>query len=158
MIMTQRIDYSKESPAAFKAMLAMENVVHTLGLEESLIELVKIRASQLNGCAYCVDMHTIDARAEGETEQRINLLTVWREAGEFFTERERAALAWTEALTLLAASGAPDSVYAMAAAQFTPAELTNLTLAIIAINGWNRFGVGFKLQPGNYQPRKAQPA
>ena len=156
--MTQRIDYSKESPAAFEAMLAMEQVVHTLGLEESLIELIKIRASQLNGCAYCVDMHTIDARAEGESEQRINLLMVWREAGELFTARERAALAWTEALTLLADSGAPDDVYNEAAAQFTPAELTNLTLAIIAINGWNRFGVGFKLQPGNYRPRQMQSA
>ncbi len=151
--MSQRIDYSKESPAAFKAMLAMEQAIHTLGLEESLINLIKIRASQLNGCAYCVDMHTIEARADGESEQRINLVTVWREAEEFFTERESAALAWTEALTLLADSGAPDDVYQLAMAQFSPAELTNLTLAIIAINGWNRFGVGFRLQPGHYRPR-----
>lgn len=156
--MTQRIDYSQESPAAFKAMLAMEKVVHTLGLDESLIELIKIRASQLNGCAYCVDMHTIDARAAGESEQRIDLLTVWREAGEIYTARERAALAWTEALTLLSESGAPDSVYAEASTQFTPAELVNLTLAIVAINGWNRFGVGFRLPPGRYKARKSQPA
>lgn len=154
--MTDRIDYGKESPDVLKAMLAMERAVHTLGLEESLIELVKIRASQLNGCAYCLDMHTIDARAEGESEQRITLLSVWHEAGELFTEKERAALAWTEALTLIADSGASDEVYAQAAAQFTPAELANLTLAIIAINGWNRLGVGFKLQPGNYRSRKAQ--
>jgi AhpD family alkylhydroperoxidase len=137
-------------------MAALERSAKELVPDKVLYELVKMRASQLNGCAYCLDMHTIDARAEGETEQRIYLLSVWREAEALYTERERAALAWTEAMTLLTDAGAPDDVYEMVRKQFSEEELTNLTLLIIAINGWNRFGVGFRLQPGNYEPRTAQ--
>lgn len=137
-------------------MAALERSAKELVPDKVLYELVKMRASQLNGCAYCLDMHTIDARAQGQTEQRIYLLSVWREAGALYTARERAALAWTEAVTLLADSGVPDDVYQLARQQFGEEELTNLTLLIVAINGWNRFGVGFRLQPGNYKPRAAQ--
>lgn len=146
-----RIDYTQAAPAAFKAMLALERYVHGSGLELPLIELVKMRASQINGCAYCLDMHYKDARAAGETEERLNMIAVWRES-PLFTERERAALAWTETLTLLPEQGAPDNLYEQALREFGPENLTNLTMAIIAINGWNRLGVGFKLEPGHYQP------
>lgn len=150
----QRIDYTQAAPAAFKAMLALERYVRGSGLEHPLIELVKMRASQINGCAYCVDMHYKDARAAGETEDRLNMIAVWRES-PLFTERERAALAWTETLTLLPKRGAPDDLYEQALREFGPGDLTNLTMAIIAINGWNRLGVGFKLEPGHYQPPSA---
>lgn len=136
-------------------MLALERSAKELVTDSVLFELVKMRASQLNGCAYCLDMHALDARAAGETEQRIFLLPVWREAEGMYTARERAALAWTDALTLLADSAVPDDVYQLARSQFSEEELTNLTLLIIAINGWNRLGVGFRLQPGNYQPHAA---
>lgn len=148
---TQRIDYTQAAPAAFKAMLALERHVRGSGLEPSLIELVKMRASQINGCAYCLDMHYKDARAAGETEERLNMIAVWRES-PLFTERERAALAWTETLTLLPQHGAPDNLYEHALREFGPKDLTNLTMAIITINGWNRLGVGFRLEPGHYQP------
>lgn len=148
---TQRIDYTRAAPAAFKAMLGLEQYVQGSGLESSLIELVKMRASQINGCAYCLDMHYKDARAAGETEDRLNMIAVWRES-RLFTERERAALAWTETLTQLATHGAPDEVYEQALREFDPEGLTKLTMAIIAINGWNRLGVGFRLEPGHYRP------
>lgn len=147
----KRIDYTEASPAAFKAMLALERVVRESGLEQSLVELIKMRASQLNGCAYCLDMHYKDARAAGESEERLNLIAVWRESS-LFNDRERAALAWTETLTQLPTHGAPDQLYETALQIFGPEALTNLTLAIIAINGWNRLGVGFRLEPGHYRP------
>lgn len=151
--MSERMNYGEASPGALRAMLELERSAQRLLGDGRLAELVKIRASQLNGCAYCLDMHTLDARAGGETEQRINLISVWWEAEEFFTPRERAALAWTEALTRLGERGVPDEVYGAAREQFSEAELANLTLLVVAINGWNRFGVGFRLPPGQYTPR-----
>jgi AhpD family alkylhydroperoxidase len=142
--MSQRIDYRKASPAAYQAMLALQATVEKSGLEKSLLELLKIRASQINKCAYCLHMHTRDARKASETEERIYLLDAWRESS-LYSERERAALAWTEALTLLPQQGAPDEVFAAMTAQFSEAEIVNVTLAIGAINAWNRIGVGFAL-------------
>ncbi|MBV6522467.1 MAG: hypothetical protein MNPFHGCM_02615 [Gemmatimonadaceae bacterium] len=147
--MHQRLSYKVASPEAFRAMLNMEEVVHDSGLEESLLELVKSRASQINGCAWCLDMHTKDARAQGETEQRLYLLPVWREA-PCYSERERAALAWTEAVTLVATQEVSDAVYADARVHFDEKALVDLTLAIIAINGWNRLNVAFRTHVGDY--------
>ncbi len=147
--MTQRLDDQAVLPEAAAAMAGLERVVRQSTLEPRLLELVRLRSSQLNGCAYCVDMHTKDARAIGEDEQRLHLVIVWREA-PFFTPRERAALAWTEALTLLHETGAPDEVYAALARAFDPAEQVALTLAIVAINGWNRLAVGFRRPVGSY--------
>lgn len=144
--MNTRIDFYKASPDAMKAMLALEGAIGKLGLETSLIELVKLRASQINGCAFCIDMHTADARKAGETERRLYAVSAWHET-PFFTERERAALAWTEALTLIAQTHAPDEVYAELHAHFTDSEMSNLTLAICAINSWNRFAIGFRKMP-----------
>jgi AhpD family alkylhydroperoxidase len=120
-------------------------------LESSLLELVRMRASQINGCAYCLDMHSKDARAAGETEQWLYTLNAWRET-PFFTDRERAALAWTEAITLISLNHAPDEVYEEARKVFSEEELVNLTVAIVAINGWNRLAIGFRAVPGTYQP------
>lgn len=148
--MQQRLDYKRTSPEAFQAMLHVERQIHRSGFDELLLELVKSRASQLNGCAWCLDMHTKDARARGETEQRLYLLPVWREA-DCYSDRERAALAWTEAVTLLADTrDIPDEVYAEARAQFDEKELVDLTLAVIAINGWNRMNVAFRTEVGDY--------
>jgi len=144
--MSNRLDWYKLSPDAFKAMLGLEQALEKSGLELSLLELVRLRASQLNGCAYCVNMHANDARKAGETEQRLQCLSVWRETG-FFTPRERAALAWTESLTLLSQQGAPQAQFEALREQFTDKEVVDLTLAIGTINAWNRFGVGFALQP-----------
>lgn len=144
-----RIDYRKALPEALEAMVGLERVVRESALEAELLELVKMRASQLNGCAYCLDMHSKDARARGESEQRLHVLTAWREA-PFYNERERAALAWCEALTLLPQTGAPDDVYAELARVFTEHEIVALTLAIVAINGWNRFAVGLRSPVGDY--------
>lgn len=130
-------------------MSGLEQVVSASTLEPALRELVKLRASQINGCGYCIDMHTKDARAMGEDEERLHLVSAWREAPSF-SPRERAALAWTEALTLLADTGAPDDAYDAMAAEFDPAEQVALTLAIIAINGWNRLAVGFRQPVGSY--------
>lgn len=147
-----RVDYTKVYPAARDAMLGLEKAVHASTLEPLLLELVKVRASQLNGCAHCLEMHTKDARALGESDDRMHLVAAWREA-PCFTDRERAALAWCEALTLLPQTGAPDDVYAAVAAVFTPDEVVALTLAVVAINGWNRFAVGLRAPVGDYQPR-----
>lgn len=144
-----RIDYRKVLPDALHAMRGLEDVVHGSTLEPELLELVKMRASQLNGCAYCLDMHSKDARARGESEQRLYLLSAWREA-PFYTDRERAALAWCEALTLLPETGAPDDVYAEVEHAFEQEEIVALTLAIVAINGWNRFAVGLRSPVGGY--------
>ncbi|MBZ5584036.1 MAG: carboxymuconolactone decarboxylase family protein [Acidobacteriia bacterium] len=146
-----RISYTAAAPGALQAMYGVEKYVRQCGLEEPLLDLVKLRASQVNGCAYCVDMHTKDARARGETEQRLYAVVVWREA-PFFTARERAALAWTEAVTLVSRDQAPDDVYAEARAHFSEKELVDLTMAVIAINGWNRLAIAFRAVAGTYQP------
>ena len=151
--MNSRIEFHKVSPAAVNAMLALQNYVNGCGLPHSLLELVKLRASQINGCAYCIDMHTKDARAAGESEQRLYLLSAWREA-PFYSDRERAALQWTESLTLLSETNVPDEDYAVARAHFSEEELVNLSMAIVAINGWNRLCVGFRRLPGAYQPAR----
>ncbi len=152
--MNPRIDYQKDAPpGAAHAMLGLEKYVQSCGLEHSLLDLVKTRASQINGCAYCIDMHTKDARAAGETEQRLYALNAWHET-PFFTERERAALEWTEALTLISQNHVPDEVYERVRRQFTEAELVNLALAVVAINGWNRLAISFRSVPGSYQPAR----
>lgn len=155
MLMQPRLDWYKVSPGAYKAMAGLEGFVKSSGLEPALLELVRLRASQINGCAYCIDMHTQDARAAGETEQRLYAISAWSEA-PFYTERERAALAWTEALTLLPEGHAPDEVYDEVRKQFTDEEMVNLSLAIVAINGWNRLVLGFRQVPGSYQPAGAR--
>src|SRR5574337_1220216 len=141
--MKTRIYYRKAAPEAFKAMLELEAGVHRGGLEKPLIELVKMRVSQINGCAYCLDMHSKDARAAGETEQRLHVLAAWREA-PFYSARERAALAWAEAVTLLSTNDLPDALYEEVRAQFDEKAMVDLTLAIITINGWNRLAIGFR--------------
>jgi AhpD family alkylhydroperoxidase len=150
-----RVDYTKTFPSGYEAMLGLERAVRESGLEPLLLELVKLRASQLNGCAYCLDMHSKDARALGEDEQRLHVLAAWREA-PFYSSRERAALAWCEALTLLPQTAAPDEVYAELEAQFSPEEITALTFAIVTINGWNRLAVGLRSPVGDYaSPHRA---
>ncbi|TAM56355.1 carboxymuconolactone decarboxylase family protein [bacterium] len=150
--MKARMNYRTASPAVLNGMMELEQAVRKHGgLESSLLELVKMRASQINGCAYCLDMHSKDARAAGETEQRLYGLSAWREA-PYYTDRERAALAWAEALTLVSESHAPDDVYAEMRAHFSEPEAVALTMAIIAINGWNRLAIGFRAEAGTYQP------
>lgn len=149
--MIPRIKYATVAPGALKAMGALEAYVGQSGLERPLVELVKLRASQINGCAYCIDMHTKDARAAGESEQRLYGLTAWRET-PFYTDRERAALAWTEAVTQVADGHVPDDVFEQAREQFGEKELVDLTTAIVAINGWNRLAISFRSVPGTYQP------
>ena len=144
-----RIDYAKELPSGFEAMLGLEQAVRSSDLDPVLLELVKLRASQLNKCAYCLDMHSKDARARGENEQRLHLLVAWRDA-PVYNPRERAALAWCEALTTLSASGAPHDVFADLEAQFSPKEIVALTFQIVAINGWIRLAVGLRTPVGNY--------
>jgi len=138
-------------PTSLTAMVGLEKAVRDSGLDPRLAELIRVRASQLNGCARCLQMHTNDARALGEGQDRLDLVATWKEAS-CFSERERAALAWCEALTLLATSGAPDDVYDEVAAHFEPSELAALTLAIIAINGWNRLNVGFRVPTDASRP------
>jgi AhpD family alkylhydroperoxidase len=149
--MQPRMVYRKAAPGVYKAMLDLENYVNECGLEQPLLDLIRLRASQINGCAYCIDMHAKDLRAAGENEQRLYALDAWRET-PFYSERERAALAWTEAVTLVTAGHVPDDVYAQAREQFSEAELANLTLAVVAINGWNRLSISFRTVPGTYQP------
>lgn len=149
--MDQRIDFKNAAPGGYKAMATLQAYVGRSGLEASLLELIKLRASQINGCAYCLDMHSKDARAAGETEQRLYTLSAWRET-PFFTPRERAALAWTEALTNVADTHIPDDVYEAARQQFTEKELVDLALAIVVINGWNRLAIAFRSVPGSYEP------
>ncbi len=152
--MEARLDYTKAAPEGYKAMLALELYARHSGLEPSLLELVKMRASQINGCAFCLDMHSKDARAGGETEQRLYALNAWRET-PFFNERERAALAWTEAVTCVSETHVPDETYESVRQHFSEKELVDLTLAIIAINGWNRLAISFRTVPGSYQPPRA---
>jgi AhpD family alkylhydroperoxidase len=141
--MKPRMNYYQAAPETIKALVAVEDQVKASGLEQSLIELVKTRASQINGCAFCINMHTADARKYGETEQRLYLLNAWRES-PLYTERERAALGWTEALTLISETHAPDEDYEAMRAQFSEAEAVNLTVLIGAINAWNRVAIGFR--------------
>ena len=148
--MTPRIDYPQADPGAFKAMLALQAHVDRSALDPALHDLVRLRASQINGCGYCIDMHSKQARARGETEQRLYGLDAWAEA-PFYSERERAALAWTEAVTLVREGHVADSAYATAREQFGESELVDLTLAIVAINGWNRLCIAFRSVPGTYQ-------
>jgi AhpD family alkylhydroperoxidase len=144
------MDLKKASPQGAKALGELNRFVHGCGLDQTLLELVKLRASQINGCAHCIDMHTKKLRADGETEQRLYLLTAWREA-PFYSPRERAALAWTEAVTLIPNSHVSDEIFAEVRAQFSEEELANLTLAVIAINGANRVNIAFRTVPGNYR-------
>jgi AhpD family alkylhydroperoxidase len=151
--MKSRIEYAQVAPGAVEAMRALEKYVRTCGIDPKLLELIKIRASQINGCAYCLDMHTKDARTQGETEQRIYALNAWRET-PFFTEKERAALAWTESVTQVSMSQVPNEVYEIVRQYFDEKEIVNITTAIVAINGWNRFAVSFRSVPGAYQSAK----
>ena len=145
--MKTRIDKTKaQAHGAVRAMLELEKAVEDSGLEPSLRELIKIRASQINGCAFCIDMHTNDARARGESEQRIYALDAWRET-PFFSPRERAALAWAEAVTLVADTHVPDDVYDEVRGQFDEKEIVDLTFAVVAINGWNRLAISFRQAP-----------
>jgi AhpD family alkylhydroperoxidase len=148
--MEPRLNYPKLAPEPLKVMYGLEAHVRECGLEHGLLELVKTRASQINGCAFCLDMHTQDARAAGETEQRLYALSAWREA-PFFTERERAALAWTEAVTTLDGP-VPDAVYEEVRPHFAEKELVDLTWAVVAINAWNRLAISFRAVPGTYKP------
>ena len=150
--MEPRLDYQKAFPEGYQGLLHLEAIIRRSGLEPSLYELIKIRASQLNGCAFCLDMHTKDARAKGETEQRIYALPAWREA-PFYSERERAALAWTEAITNIQQGHASEDVYVEARTQFREEELVKLTYAIIQINSWNRIAIAFRPEVGGYQPQ-----
>ncbi|HXJ41848.1 MAG TPA: carboxymuconolactone decarboxylase family protein [Bryobacteraceae bacterium] len=149
--MQSRLEAQNVSPAAYNAMYGLEKFVRSSKLEMPLVELVKMRASQINGCAYCIDMHSKDARAEGETEQRLYALSAWRET-PFFTDRERAALAWTEAVTLISRGHVSEELYKEARQHFSEEELVNLTMAVVAINGWNRLAIAFRAVPGDYQP------
>lgn len=151
--MQPRLNYGKVAPEAMRAMLTLHRYSQECGLEPLLLELVKIRASQLNLCAYCLDMHTKDARDLGESEQRLYCLSVWRETS-FYTDRERAALALTEAVTLLPNGPISDELYQEASRYFSELELVNLVMAIIAINGWNRLSITFQTVPGSYQPKR----
>jgi len=150
--MDQRVDYQALAPGAYKAMRGLESYLHTCCLEENLIHLVKLRASQLNGCAYCIDMHWKDLRARGETEQRLYGLDAWRES-PYYTERERAALTWTEAVTLITDGHASDADYEAVRPHFDGKELADLTFAIATINAWNRLAIAGRTVPGTYQPR-----
>ena len=147
--MKARIDLKHVSPGIYRAMLGLEQQVHKAGFDSKLLDLVRIRASQINGCAYCLDMHSKDTRANGETEQRLYGLEAWRET-PYYSARERAALEWTEALTLVADTHVPDEVYERVRQQFSEDELAHLSLAIVAINGWNRLNVAARTVPGGY--------
>jgi AhpD family alkylhydroperoxidase len=148
-----RIDYAQVAPGARRAQVGLETYIRGCGLESSLIHLMKLRASYLNGCAYCVDMHTKDARQEHESEQRLYAVPVWRET-PFFTPRERAALAWTDAVTEVGATHVPDDVFDEVRRHFTDAEIVDLTMVVITINGWNRIAIAFRVPVGSYVPRK----
>ena len=152
--MMTRIEFGKVEPAAYQAMMGVESYVHNSGLDNSLVELIKTRASQINGCAFCIDMHTKDARHAGETEQRLYALNVWEET-PFFTPQERAALALTEAVTLIGKYGVQDAVYEEVSRYFTPEQTMKLLMAIIAINAWNRISITTQMIPGSYQVKAA---
>jgi AhpD family alkylhydroperoxidase len=151
--MHPRIDIMKNAPGIYRAMTGLETYLHQSGLEIPLLHLIKLRASQINGCAYCIDMHWKDLRAVGENEQRLYGLDAWEES-PYYTDRERAALAWTEAVTRVADTHVPDEVYEEVKAQFSEKELADLTLAVATINAWNRLAIASRTEPGTYQPAK----
>ena len=153
--MQPRLDYVKAAPGVYKTMSGLEQYLHQCGLERSLLHLIKMRASQINGCAYCLDMHSKDLRAIGESEQRIYSLDAWEEC-PYYNDRERAALRWTEAVTRLHEGHVSDGVYEEVRPHFTDTELANLTLAIATINAWNRLCIAGRVVPGGYQPAKHQ--
>ncbi len=156
--MEKRLDYWKVAPEAYRALAALERYVVNSSIEHPLLELVKLRASQINGCAYCIDMHWKDARVAGESEQRLYSLDAWREA-PFYTDRERAAIAWTEALTLISQTHAPDDIYEQVRAQFSEQETVDLTLAIATINAWNRMSISMRApEAGTYDPSRRKVA
>ena len=148
--MQPRIPYTRIAPEATRALAGVDAYVRASGLEKPLLELVRLRASQINGCAYCIDMHTKDARAAGETEQRLYGLNAWRET-PYYSDRERAALEWTEAITLIAESHVPDPLYDAVKSHFSEKELVDLTWAVVAINAWNRAAISFRAVPGAYK-------
>lgn len=152
--MKPRINYAKAAPGVYDAMDALDQYLAGAAVEEPLLHLVRLRASQLNGCAYCIDMHWKDLRALGETEQRLYALDAWREC-PFYTEREQAALEWTETVTMIADGHAPEAVFERVRPHFSDKELSDLTLAIATINAWNRLSIAARLTPGTYQPAKA---
>jgi AhpD family alkylhydroperoxidase len=153
--MSGRFSYRKASPEVARVMMGLENYVNECGLEPTLLDLVRLRASQINGCAFCIDMHWKDLRARGEEEQRLYMLIAWRES-TLYSERERAALAWAEALTLVADEQVPDALFEETRQHFSDKELADLTLAVVAINGWNRLNVAFRTPAGRYQPRQGE--
>ncbi len=155
--MEPRISYTRYSPNALHAMYALEKHLKSSTIEEKLLHLIKLRASQINGCAYCIDMHALDARALGDTEQRLYALSAWRET-PFFTPRERAALEWTESLTLISQTHVPDDVYEAARKEFTENELVDLTYAVATINAWNRLAISMRAVPGQYRPAERKAA
>lgn len=144
-----RLEWAEIAPKGLRGMMELEKYVHSSPLDPTIFELVKMRASQLNGCAFCLDMHSKDARARGESEQRLYVLPAWRET-EFYSPAERAALAWCESLTLVAERGAPEELYRDLEEHFSEEEIVALTVAIVAINGWNRFSIGFSAAVGEY--------
>jgi AhpD family alkylhydroperoxidase len=156
-MMKQRIDYAKVAGDGVRAMLGLEKYLHNCGLEEGLLHLIKLRASQINGCAYCLDMHWKDLRAIGESEQRLYSLDAWEES-PYYTDRERAALAWTEAATRVSERHVPDEVYETVRQHFNEKELADLTLAVATINAWNRLSIAGRTTPGTYQPAARTPA
>lgn len=149
--MTDRLKYHRVAPGVYEAMDALDRYLQTCGIEESLLHLVRLRASQINGCAYCIDMHWKDLRSLGEGEQRLYSLDAWRES-PYYTDRERAALDWTEAVTLITIDHVPDAVHDRVRSQFSDRELADLTLALATINAWNRLSIAARLTPGTYQP------
>lgn len=155
--MQPRIDYRKYAQDALKSLLGLEKYISESGLDHKLIHLIKMRASQINGCAYCIDMHSIDARALGETEQRLYALDAWRET-PFFTDRERVALEWTEAVTRVSETHVPDTVYEEVKKQFSEKEIVDLTIVVSAINMWNRLAISMRAVPGHYRPVKSSAA
>jgi AhpD family alkylhydroperoxidase len=154
-MMKARIEYSSASPGVLKAMYGLVTYLHQSGLEGKLLHLIDLRVSQINGCAYCLDMHWKDLKAEGETDQRLYSLDAWRET-PYYSDRERAALAWAEAVTLVSEGHVPDDVFDEARKYFSEKELVDLTLAVVAINGWNRLSIAFRPVPGAYQSPKAR--
>ena len=151
--MQSRINHGKLPPGARNVIFELEEYLRTCGLPDNLLHLIKLRVSQINGCAYCIDMHSKDLRAAGETEQRLYLLNAWREA-PFYSDRERAALAWAEAVTRVTEGHVPNEVHEQARRQFTEEELVNLTLAVVTTNGWNRFSIAFRSVAGTYRPQQ----
>jgi AhpD family alkylhydroperoxidase len=151
----ERFDYAKVAPGAYHAMLGLERYLHECGLEQSLLHLIKLRASQVNGCAYCLDMHWKDLKSIGEQDQRLYELDAWEES-PFYSDRERAALTWTEAVTRVAQSRVPDDLYNEVRQHFSEKEIADLTLAIATINAWNRLSISARTVPGTYQPAKVR--